>query len=36
MRHPDIRTMTNIYRDVVTDEMALANNIVARMALPKG
>jgi integrase len=33
MRHSDIRTTLNIYGDVVTDEMAQANSIVAGMAL---
>lgn len=35
MRHADIRTTMNIYRDVVTDEMAKAHSKVVRMALPK-
>jgi len=33
MRHSDIRTTMNIYGDVVTDEMALANDKVAELAL---
>jgi integrase len=33
MRHADIRTTMNVYGDVVTDEMALANGRVARLAL---
>jgi len=33
MRHSDIRTTLNIYGDVVTDEMSLANAKVARLAL---
>jgi integrase len=32
MRHSDIRTTMNIYGDVVTDEMAIANSKVARLA----
>jgi len=35
MRHSDIRTMLNIYGDVVTDEMAQANSKVAEMALSR-
>lgn len=31
MRHADIRTAINIYGDVVTDEMALANTKVAEL-----
>lgn len=33
MRHSDIRTTMNIYGDVVTDEMALANSKVAELVL---
>jgi len=33
MRHADIRTIMNIYGDVVTDEMAEAGSKVARLAL---
>jgi integrase len=36
MRHADIRTTMNIYGDVVTDEMAVANRKVARLALAAG
>jgi integrase len=33
MRHADIRTMMNVYGDVVTDEMEQAHSKVVRMAL---
>jgi integrase len=33
MRHADIRTTMNTYRDVVTDEMAVASGKVAELAL---
>ena len=33
MRHADIRTTMNIYSDVVSDEMAIANGKVTRLAL---
>ena len=33
MRHADIRTTMNIYGDVVTDEMTVANGKVTRLAL---
>ncbi len=33
MRHADIRTTMNIYGDVVTDDMAVANSKVAGLAL---
>jgi hypothetical protein len=33
MRHADIRTTMNVYGDVVTDEMAVANSKVSRLAL---
>ena len=33
MRHSDIRTTLNIYGDVVTDEMAVANNKIIQLAL---
>jgi integrase len=36
MRHADIRTTMNIYGDVVTDEMKLANRKVAQFALSAG
>jgi integrase len=32
MRHADIRTMMNVYGDVVTDEMEQAHSKVVRMA----
>jgi len=35
MRHADIRTTTNIYGDVVTDEMSQAHAKVVQMVLPK-
>jgi hypothetical protein len=35
MRHADIRTTMNVYGDVVTDEMRLAQAKVAQMALAK-
>jgi hypothetical protein len=35
MRHADIRTTMNVYRDVVTDEMAVASSKVANLA-PNG
>ena len=34
MRHADIRTIMNIYRDVVTDEMITASRRVAQLAFP--
>jgi hypothetical protein len=36
MRHADIRTTMNIYGDVVTDEMKVANRKVAQFALSAG
>jgi hypothetical protein len=33
MGHGDIRTIMNIYGDIVTDEMAVANSKVASLAL---
>lgn len=33
MRHTDIRTTSNIYGDVVTDEMVQSGSKVARLAL---
>lgn len=36
MRHADIRTTINIYGDVVTDEMKVANRKVAQFALSAG
>jgi hypothetical protein len=33
MHHADIRTTMNIYGDIVTDEMAVANGKVTRLAL---
>ena len=36
MRHADIRTTMNIYGDVVTDEMRVANRKVAQFALAAG
>jgi integrase len=33
MRHADIRTTMNVYGDVVSDEMAVANGRIARLAL---
>jgi hypothetical protein len=35
MRHADIRTTMNVYGDVVTDEMQVANRKVLTMALSK-
>ena len=35
MRHADIRTIMNVYGDVVTDEMRKAHSKVVRMALPR-
>jgi hypothetical protein len=35
MRHADIRTTFNIYRDVVTNEMAQAHSKVVRLAIPR-
>lgn len=35
MRHSDIRTTLNVYRDVVTDEMAQAHSKVVRVAIPR-
>ncbi len=33
MRHVDIRTTMNVYRDVVTDEMAVASGKITHLAL---
>jgi integrase len=35
MPHSDIRTTLNIYRDVVTNEMAEAHAKIVRLALPR-
>ena len=34
MRHTDIRTTMNVYGDVVTDEMAVAQGKIVKLAIP--
>jgi integrase len=35
MRHSDIRTIMNVYGDVVTNEMAEAHAKIVKLALPR-